>query len=170
MATDVHLDHEYHCGVDAFWDKVFFDDEYNRRLYAEALRFPKYEKLSQEDRGTTIFRRVRATPPQEAPAAIQSLMGGAFYYEEEATFDKATKVLRFKTIPSKLAEKIKIDGTMRTTPSGARLRRIVDVRIEVKIFGVGGMVEGFVAKTVKESFDRGARFTNDFLREKGLAT
>ena len=167
--TDVHVDHEIRCDADTFWDKIFFDDEYNVALYTKALHFVKYEKVKQEDRGTSIFRLVRGTPPQEAPAAIQSLLGGGFYYDEEATYDKGTKRLRFKTIPSKLAEKIKIEGTMHTVAAGdKRIRRVADIQIAVKIFGVGGMVESFVSKMVRDSFDRGARFTNDWIEKKQL--
>jgi len=170
MSTDVHFDHEYRCDEATFWDRVFFEDDYNEGLYKVALRFPKYEKLAFEDRGATIFRRVKATPSQDAPGPIRSLMGGEFWYTEEATFDKASKRLRFKTIPSKLAEKIAIEGTIRSQPAGeAAIRRIADVAISVKIFGLGGTVEGFIAKQLKESFERGARFTNEWLVKKGLA-
>jgi hypothetical protein len=48
------------------------------------------------------------------------------------------------------------------------MERVVDFEIKVSIFGVGGVIEGFIEKTVRESYDRGAAFTNTFLREKGL--
>jgi len=169
MSTDVHMDHEFRCDEATFWDQVFFDDAYNEELYKVALRFPKFEKLSLEDKGTTIVRRVKASPPQDAPGPIKSLVGGEFWYTEEATFDKATKRLRFKTIPSKMAEKMTIEGTIRTQASGDKIRRIADVTVSVKIFGLGGTVEGFIVKGLKESFERGAKFTNEWLVKKGLA-
>ncbi len=168
MATDIHIDHEIRCDAETFWDKVFFDVEYNKGLYLGALKFPKWEQLSLDDRGTSLFRKVRATPPQDAPGPIKKMLGGEFWYDEEATFDKATKRLRFKNIPSKMTDKIRIEGTMRADPTPAgRIRRIADITLSVSIFGLGGMVENFVADMLRKSFDRGARFTSEWAEKKG---
>jgi hypothetical protein len=42
------------------------------------------------------------------------------------------------------------------------------VDITVKIFGVGGAIESFIERTTRDSFEKAAIFTNEFIREKGL--
>ena len=42
MASNVRIVHTYEVSEDTFWDRLFLDEEYNRRLYVEALRFHSY--------------------------------------------------------------------------------------------------------------------------------
>jgi len=168
-AMKVTISHEFACDPQTFWDKLFFNAEYNQALYKTELQFPQYEVLEEKDEGSSIVRRVRVTPKQEAPAAIQKLVGGAFSYVEEGRFDKAAKRYTFKVVPGTLAEKIRSEGELRAEPVGPkRMRRVVDMTIEVKIFGVGGMVEGFVSKSTQDVYARAAAFTNRWIADKGL--
>lgn len=161
--------HEFHTDVDTFWSKLFFDPVYNRALYIDALKFPEYNLLEEKDQGSTVLRRVRVTPKNEAPAVVQKVVGGNFSYVEEGTFDKATKRYRFKAIPDKMADKFVSSGELRAEPLGdKRCRRVAEMNIEVKIFGVGGMVESFIAKSMNESYEQVAAFSNRWITEKGL--
>jgi hypothetical protein len=165
----VTISHDFNCDPDTFWTKIFFDPEYNRALYKDALQFPEYTVLEERDAGGEVVRRVRVTPKQEAPAAVQKLVGGAFSYVEEGRFDKAGKRYRFRVVPSTLGDKIKSEGELRAEPAGpGKMRRIVEMTIEVKIFGVGGIVEGFVSKSMQESYAQAAAFTNKWIADKGL--
>ena len=83
--------HTINCDVDTFWNKIFLDPAYNKSLYLDGLKFPEYESLEERDTGTTVVRRVRVVPKQDAPAAIQKLAGGRIAYTEEGTFDKNAK-------------------------------------------------------------------------------
>ena len=47
--------------------------------------------------------------------------------------------------------------------------RVAEFEIEVKIFGIGGMFEKFLEKTMRESYGKATEFTNKWLRDKGLA-
>ena len=69
---------------------------------------------------------------------------------------------------SKLADKIDISGELWTEPNGeGKLDRCVTMNIKVKIFGVGKVVEGFIEKTTRESYDRATDYTNGWLAEQG---
>ena len=48
------------------------------------------------------------------------------------------------------------------------MKRIIDMTVEVKIFGIGGMVERFVSKSMQENYDQAATFTNKWIAETGL--
>ena len=45
----------------------------------------------------------------------------------------------------------------------------VETAKEVKIFGLGGIFEKFLEKTMRESYQKAADFTNQWLERKGLA-
>ena len=72
-------------------------------------------------------------------------------------------------ITPKLADKIHIGGAFWLEPRGERkVERVCTIDIDVKIFGVGKVVEAFVEKSTRESYDRAATFTNKYIAEKGL--
>lgn len=161
--------HVFNCDADTFWNKIFLDPEYNRALFLEGLKFPEYESLEERDTGTTVIRRCRVRPKQDAPAAIQKIVGGSFSYVEDGTFDKAAKRYRFKVITATMADKIRSEGELRVEPAGdKRVKRIIDMTVEVKIFGIGGMVESFVSKSMQDNYDQAATFTNKWIADKGL--
>jgi hypothetical protein len=165
----VSISHDFDVDADTFWNQLFFDDAFNRALYVDALRFPEWKVLENNDRGTEVVRRVRVMPKQEAPAAVQKLLGSSFSYTEEGTFDKNAKRYRFRVVPATMADKVRTEGEMRVESLGPKkCRRSVDVNIDVKIFGVGGMIEGFVAKSTQDSYEQAAAFTRKWIAEKGL--
>lgn len=165
----ITISHEFSTDPETFWSKIFFDPEYNRTLYLQGLKFPEYELLEEHDNGSEVVRKVRVTPKQEAPAAVQKLVGGRFSYVEEGRFDKTTRRYRFRVVPSTMADKIRAEGELRAEPVGPKtMRRVVDMTIEVKVFGVGGIVEGFVSKSMQESYAQAAAFTNHWIADKGL--
>ena len=165
----VTISHEFNCDADTFWNKVFFDPEFGQAVYKGELGFPQYEVIEDRDEGNERVRRIRVMPKQEAPAAVQKLVGGAFSYVEEGRFDKTTKRYRFRVVPSAMGDKIRTDGELRVETLGPKkIRRLVDMTIEVKIFGIGGMVEGFVSKSTQDSYARAAAFTNRWIAEKNL--
>ncbi|MEI8255271.1 MAG: DUF2505 domain-containing protein [Deltaproteobacteria bacterium] len=161
--------HEFNCSAATFWERIFLSDEFNRALYIDELKFPEYTVVESRDTGDTIIRKCRVTPKQDAPAAVQKLLGGKLQYVEEGVYDKAAGRYRFKVVTASMGDKVKTEGEFRVEPLGdKRIRRVVDMNIEVKIFGVGGMVEGFIGKSTQESYDAAAKFTNKWIAEKGL--
>lgn len=170
MAENIRVEHTFSCSEDTFWDKVFFDEEYNRRMFLEALRFPYYKELSREDRGDHIVRVVEVEPALgDLPAAIQKVVGEGLRYKEEGRFDKKSRHYSIRIVPSRLADKMNVDGEIFSQPAGdGQFKRIFTAAVSVKIFGVGSMIEKRLVSDLKRSYDLGAQFTADFLREKGL--
>lgn len=165
----VTISHDFNTDAETFWSRIFFDAEFNRSLYKDGLQFPEYEVLEERDAGDHVVRRVRVVPRQDAPAAVQKLVGGRFSYIEEGRFDKAAKRYTFRVVPSAMADKIRSEGELRIEPAGPRkVRRVVEMTIDVKIFGVGGIVEGFVSKSMQDSYAQAATFTNQWIAAKGL--
>lgn len=170
MAENIRVEHTFACSEDTFWDKVFFDDEYNRRMFHEALRFPYWKELSKEDRGDHILRVVEVEPALgDLPAAIQKVVGEGLRYKEEGRFDKKSRHYGIRIVTNRLSDKIQVDGELFTQSLGDnQFKRIFTAAVSVKVFGVGSMIEKRLVADLKRSYDIGAQFTAEFIREKGL--
>ncbi|XXT16873.1 DUF2505 domain-containing protein [Sorangium sp. So ce429] len=155
--------HEINAGEETFW-ATFFDRSFNEKVYREVLGFPAFEILEQNENDAQLTRKVRGTPKMELPGPVAKLIGPGFSYIEEGRFDKKSKIWSWKTIPSSLADKIRNEGVLRVEPAGSdKIRRIVQIDIEAKIFGVGGLIESSVEKQLRQAWDDSAVFTNKHL-------
>jgi Protein of unknown function (DUF2505) len=160
----VTLKHEIDCGEDRFW-KLFFEKEFNERLYREALGFPYFEVIETKETDAKITRRAKGQPKMNAPAAVQKVMGSNFRYTEDGTFDKATKVFKWIMTPSSLEGKIKQDGSVRTEVIDEnKTRRITELIIEAKVILVGGMIESMAEKQLRDGWNASHKFMNEWLK------
>ena len=159
------LSHEIHCDQDTFW-KVFFDKAFNEALFRDGLHFPHYEVLDFKDGEKEIVRRVKVTPKMDAPGPVAKALGSSFSYVEDGTFDKATKILTWKTTPSSMADKVTTKGTIKAEPAGdGKVLRISDFQYEAKVFAIGGILESAFEKSLRSGWEKSAEFLNNWLKE-----
>ncbi len=162
------MTHDFDCSAEAFW-KYNFDRALNDAMYTKGLGFPEYTVQELRDTDAEVFRRTSAVPKMDLPSVVQKALGSGFRYTEETRFNKSTKVCTFKGIPSTMADKLITDGTMRVTPLGdTRCRRTIEVTVDAKIFGVGGIFEETAEKNMRTSYDRSAVFMNQWIKEHPL--
>jgi hypothetical protein len=158
--------HEINCNVDTFW-QTFFDKEFNEKLYREGLGFPEFSVLEQRETDTQIIRRAAGQPKMNMPGPVMKLLGNNFRYTEDGTFDKASKQWKWKMTPSTLADKMRQEGSLRVEPLGDnKVRRVAEMVIEAKIFGVGGLMESAAEKGLREGWDQSAVYMNKHLASK----
>ncbi len=158
------MTNEIDCNVEKFWE-TFLDPKLTERLFKEALGFTEFRIVEQTDTESTLTRRSAATPKMNFPGPVMKLFGERFGYTEDATFDKATKVWRWTMTPSTMPEKLRHEGSVRVEPIGdTKCRRIVDITLEAKVFGIGGLIESSVEKQIRESWEKSAVVTNEWLR------
>ncbi|APR78345.1 Hypothetical protein A7982_03692 [Minicystis rosea] len=156
--------HEIHCDVDTFW-KTFLDKEFNTKLYVDALGFPEFKVVDQFEDDTRASRKVSAQPKMEVPAAVQKLFGSGFRYTEEGSMTKPERVWRWKMTPSTMADKLFTGGLIRVERiDDNRSRRIAEMSIEAKIFGVGGLIESSAEKQLRDGWDKSAVYMNKYLQ------
>jgi hypothetical protein len=161
------LTHEIHCNVDTFW-KVFFDKEFNEKLYKGPLGFPDFTVVDQKDTETSVTRKVAAQPKMEVPGPVAKLIGPGFRYTEEGSMTKSERVWRWKMIPSTLADKLFTSGTVRVEAVGdSKVRRIAEMNVEAKIFAVGGLIESSAEKQMRDGWDKSATFMNQWIKDHG---
>lgn len=156
--------HEIGCDEGTFW-RIFVDKEFNTKLYLEHLNFAEFKILEQNETDTTISRKVVAAPRMDAPGPVAKLLGSNFRYTEEGSMQKSEHPLwRWKTTPSVLADKLRTEGTVRVEPIGAgKVRRIAEILIEAKVFGIGGLIESSAEKQLREGWDKSAVFLNKWI-------
>lgn len=157
--------HEINCNAETFW-QIFFDKAFNEQLFLRELGFPEFSVVSQTDNSTSIIRKVAGQPKMNVPGPVAKLLGDGFRFTEDGTFDKASKTWRFKMTPSTMADKLRQEGTMRIEPVGDnKVRRIAELVIEAKIFGLGGLIESSTEKQLREGWDRSAVFMNRYIQQ-----
>lgn len=163
------ISHIINTDPDTFWKRIFFDDAYNDALYRQHLGF-KYQVLeSQERPDGTLYRRVETCPNVEIPAAVRKVVGDVISYVEQGTFDPKTGRYVVEVIPSAVPDKIKTHAEAWVEDRGnKRCERIIDLTNEVKIFGVGKLVEKHIEQQTRKSYDEAANFTNRWIAEQGL--
>ena len=154
MSTDVRIVHTYNVSADTFWEKMFFDDDYNRRLYLEALKFHDWKIEKNKDDGNRVERSINVAPQLgDLPGPMKKVLGDNVRYVEAGVFDKAARRYSITIIPSRLADKIKVTGALYTEPEGAgTCRRVFEATVEVKVFGIGNLMEKRLASDLERSY------------------
>ncbi len=168
--AEIRVEHGFNCSEETFWTKVFFDDEYNRRLFKEILKFPVWRVLKSEERGDEVHRTIEASPPiGDLPGALKAIVGDNAGYEERGVFNKKTRRYRVQVVPNRMSDKISVVVEMWTEPAGDnQCKRFAKATATAKIFGVGGMLEKKMLSDLERSYEKSASFTNTFVAEKGL--
>lgn len=150
---------DYACSAAHFWGEMFFDPEYNRRVYREGLEFEIFELLEQTEQDGIIERKIRVMPKLDAPRPIRKLIGDALTYEEHGRFDGVRWESR--VVPSRLADRVKPQLIQWVEPAGDdRCVRYVAFDIEVRILGLGKLMEKFLERTYRENYTKAAQWTN----------
>jgi len=168
--ADFRVEHTFNCSEETFWSKVFFDEEYNRKLFSERLKFSHWREAKREERDGKVYRVVEAAPPiGDLPAALKTVVGDNVRYEERGVYEPARRHYAVDVVPNRLADKIQVHVEMNTQPDGPdRCKRIVRATVTAKIFGVGGMLEKKLIADMEKSYSKSAEFTNAYVAEKGL--
>lgn len=155
--------HDINCNEETFW-KTFFDKEFNEKLYVGELGFSKFNIAEFKETDTQTLRKVEAVPKLEMPGPVAKLIGPGLSYREEGSMDKSTKRWSWKIIPNQLADKLTNTGTLRIEKVGdTKVRRVAELVVEAKVFGLGGMIESSIEKQLRDGWDRSAVFMNKWL-------
>ena len=164
------IKHTFNTDADTFWNKIFFDADYNKALFEEHLKFSTYRVLEQTTAPDgAVHRRVECVPPVELPAVAKKIFGESVSYIEDGRFDPKQRRFNAEVLPKVGGDKIHTRVVMYTEPRGdKRIERVADVDSSVKIFGVGGVLEAFMEKQMRASYDSAADFTNKWIADKGL--
>lgn len=167
---EIKFDHIFNCDADTYWDQIFFDPDFNHKLFHETLQFIEWKAEVTKDTDDVLERTVTVRPPVgEVPAAVKKVLGDNFGYKEHGKFDKKTKRYHVDVESNVARDKTNIHGDIWMEDAGDnKCRRIAVFKIEVKVMMVGKMIEDIIAKDMTRSFERGAAFTNEWIEKKGI--
>jgi hypothetical protein len=169
MAT-TRIEHEFDCDEATFWRVTIFEDEFNKKLYFETLKFPVWKIVDQKITDDFVERKVEVQPLIEhLPSAMKKVMGDRFGYVEQGKLDRKANRYTFRVLPSAMPDKTHISGEMRTERLGdKKIRRVVDFSVEVKVMMIGKLIEQKTIDDTRASYDKGAVLLRQFLKEKGI--
>jgi len=148
----------------AEYEKLYWNETFNVAMCKDLglQRTP----VANEDKDGTVRRVVKVAPEREIPAPVQKVLGGArIEYTEHAEYVWGSGAGTWKTVSSLLTDKVKSSGTFRFVEVPGGVERTVEGDIDVKIFGLGGLVEKFIVADVEKSYDKAAEFTRKWLNK-----
>ncbi|MCX4243311.1 DUF2505 family protein [Paraliomyxa miuraensis] len=163
--TEFTLRHPLDCTPKRHWE-LFFDPEWTRTLIIEGLGFFTCDVHPVRQETGKRHRDMEVTPKLDVPAAVAKIIGPKLGYTERATFDEATEAWTYRHILNVLTEKVLMGGVVTIEPVGDdRCVRVAKMSVEVKIFGVGGLVEKAAEKNMRDGWDRSAQWINRWLAD-----
>lgn len=170
MTEKVRIEHVLECSENVFWG-VFLDEKYNQALFCDYLKFPMWRVAELADGEAEMKRTIEVEPyVGDLPEVIKKVVGDQIRYREVGRLDKARKEYSVEVVPARMADKIFVKGKQTTEAMGEhQVRRVFVAEITVKVFGVGGLIEKRIAQDLVRSYDLGAKFTNRYVKEQGLA-
>ncbi|MEE2961668.1 MAG: DUF2505 family protein [Myxococcota bacterium] len=144
-----------------FFSRVYLDADYTRALHLDGMKCVSYEVIMNKgDVLSGLERSIRSVPNVEMPKAVQKVLGNSIAYTEVGYFDSEAQNYRFKVLPSTLQEKIRIEGLCSVEALDETCcRRICDLEFEVKVFGVGKLIEQVIRNSYVENQKLAATFT-----------
>jgi len=168
--AEIRIEHRFSCSQETFWAQVFFDPEYNRRLFLEEVGCPRYRLIELEETEQEIVRVQEITPRVAGvPAPIQALVGEGLSYLERDVFTRATRRMQISVTPNRLSSKLDIGGLFYTQPEGERrCRRVFEFRVVCRLLGLGGLLERQILNDTRRDYDLAAAFTERYLVEQRL--
>lgn len=169
MTERARIEHEFHCSEEVFLG-LFLKETYNKALFEGHLKFPMWRVSAEQETPERLSRTIEVEPfVADLPVAIQKVVGNNLRYREEAYYDKLERKYHVKVVPNRMADKILVSGVQLTESLGPdRCKRIFLADVEVKIFGVGGLIERRIVQDLIKSYDVGKHFTDGYLTEQGL--
>ncbi len=164
------VEHVFGCSQKTFWEQVFFDAEYNRRLFYDELHFVEWTELEQTHENDRVRRVARALPPPpDLPGPLKAALAGGVGYEERGVYERATNRYDARVKPNSLSDRVSVELEFHTEPVGDdKCKRIVIGRINARVMLIGGLLEQRMVTDLTRSYEQSASFTNRFLAEKGL--
>ena len=151
------LKHDLAIGEALFW-QWFVDAEFNRKMYLEHLRFPRFELVSLERRPDGTWQRhLRAQPNVALPAPLRGLLGGSTGYEEHAEIDCAGRRFRARFVPAAAPERVRAEARIWTVAHAPdAIARHVQLEVEVSAPLFARMLERFILDRTAETFEASA--------------
>ncbi len=169
MTEQIVIVHDFECSEQAFWN-TFLNNDYNKEMFIESMKFARWEVLKFDVSDLTADRIIEVEPRVgELPGPIKKVVGDKVGYREEGRLDRSQNCYELRITPGMLASKISVSGRQYTKPDGDhRCQRIFEATVEVRLFGVGSLIEKHIIRDMQKGYDAGAEFTRGYMERHGI--
>lgn len=154
----IHCEHEIALPADSFWELIHAP-RYEAAV-AEAVGLRAYRELERREEPEAIYRRlqVEADLPESLRGVLRRLgLQGPVGYVEEQWRSRSRREVRWRMTPGVLAERARIEGLVRVVPRGrGRCVRELEGVVELRVLGVGGVLERAAVSLVTDAYAKGA--------------
>ena len=153
-------------GASDFWS-AYLDEETTCRLYTNALGFDRVEAKAERQTDGSCTRELRYAPRLNMPAAVKKVIGDRLQIVERGAFAPTDGGRwTFQVFPSSMTDRITIVGSVVIEPEVGAIRRVTELDIRARIFGIGGVIERFIEKTTRENCQKSADWLNRHFAEQ----
>ncbi len=163
----VRCEHRIPLDADSFF-ATMHSEAFEARV-AEALGLTEYRVIEREEEAREIYRRIQVTP--RLPAALVPILkrvAGATTasYVEEQWRSREERLVRWRMTPTVLRDRSHLEGTVRVVPAGPRAcKRVLDGVVEVRVLGVGALLERAIVSQVEEAYGASAHVAAEMADE-----
>jgi hypothetical protein len=170
MSTAFEIVDDVDCDVSRYWD-VFFDEDYNRSIYAQVGVRERVWLDGPRDEGELRRWRLRIMPTRDLPGFIKKVVKGDLGYVETAALDRRKNTIDVHIAPTLLSERTTFRATYVIEPlAPGRVRRTFAGKIHVDLPVVGKIIERFIIDDVRRSYSTVARLTSEWCAAHPSAT
>jgi len=169
VTIELNYRQHFDVSVETYWKELCLSLAYQERLYSEALGCSQMQVL--ENSGsyeTGVKRRLRFTKAIDAPAAITKMFGSHVTIEEHSQFDAAHKTWTYRMVPAIVGERVDIRGRVQVEERPDGVEQMSGNSVSCRLFGLGSIIEHFVARSTEEGTADKTRFTLRYIEQHGL--
>ncbi len=152
-----------------YWEMIFFSPAFLERMYREALGADRFEIVKQAgDTERGLERSMTFSQKVDAPAAVRKIFGETTLMSEQGRFDPAAGRWRFEMRPDKMTDRVCISGETHLEENEIGCDRICELDLSVKMFGIGGLVESYIARSSTRGYAEQTKFVLGFIEQNRL--
>ena len=157
--------HLFNIADTEFWQRLYMNPDFLEGMHLEGMqceefRIERMEGSVKDGFSLCLFSR----PKLEIPKALRKVIGDSVTYREHSSYDPRQNEYHFRLETSVLSEDIDILGSIRIEKVAEdKVRRTIDIEIAARIFGVGKILERFIAQSSRNNIEQASRFTTQWL-------
>lgn len=147
------------------FEALYFNEDFNQAMCERVNLSRTVVKLERDDE--KLHRILRIGPDRELPGPVKKVLRTErLEYEERLQYRWGSYEAQWETIPSVMASKVDARGRILFQDAKDGVLRVSEGEINVKLLGVGGMIEKLVVADVEKSFKDAADFTQKWIDER----
>lgn len=155
--------HRFSCTPAAYW-AMTHDPAYEQSFRGDDV---DTEVLEAREDGTHSFERRRVSPRKLLPPLMAKAIGrDRLSYVQEVDFDNAGFGSTWRVVSDIMPDKVRCAGTSKVLTVEGGCERVMQGRIDVEIFLVGGQIEKHILKELQSGYDRAAEIMSRMLAER----